>query len=137
MSGELLVMDGDTSSRWLVLLGCVSAGLGVAAGAFGAHMLKDMLEPPMLAVYDTATRYQLYHAFGLVLSGFAVRVGRDRGAAKAGWLFLAGTLLFCGSLYGVSLLGIRWLGAVTPVGGVLFIVGWMVLGWRAWRWTGC
>jgi uncharacterized membrane protein YgdD (TMEM256/DUF423 family) len=137
MSGELLVMDGDTSSRWLVLIGCVSAGLGVAAGAFGAHMLKDMLEPPMLAVYDTATRYQLYHAFGLVLSGFAVRVGQDRGAAKAGWLFLAGTLLFCGSLYGVSLLGIRWLGAVTPVGGVLFIVGWMVLGWRAWRWRGC
>lgn len=123
-------MDVDTSSRWLVLLGCVSAGLGVAAGAFGAHMLKDLLEPNMLAVYDTATRYQMYHAFGLVLSGLVVRVGRDSGASKAGWLFLAGTLLFCGSLYGVSLLGIRWLGAVTPVGGVLFIVGWVVLGWR-------
>ncbi|NGZ96184.1 MAG: DUF423 domain-containing protein [Nitrospira sp. WS110] len=123
-------MDVDTSSRWLVLIGCVSAGLGVAAGAFGAHMLKDLLEPNMLAVYDTATRYQMYHAFGLVLSGLVVRVGRDSGAAKAGWLFLAGTLLFCGSLYGVSLLGIRWLGAVTPVGGVLFIVGWVVLGWR-------
>lgn len=126
-------MDIDASSRWLVVIGCVSAGLGVAAGAFGAHMLKDMLEPPMLAVYDTATRYQMYHAFGLVLSGFAVRIGRNAGAAKAGWLFLAGTLLFCGSLYGVSLLGIRWLGAVTPVGGVLFIVGWLVLAWRAWR----
>ncbi|MBX3334181.1 MAG: DUF423 domain-containing protein [Nitrospira sp.] len=123
-------MDVDASSRWLVLIGCVSAGLGVAAGAFGAHMLKDLLEPNMLAVYDTATRYQMYHAFGLVLTGLVVRVGRDRGAAKAGWLFLAGTLLFCGSLYGVSLLGIRWLGAVTPVGGVLFIVGWLVLGWR-------
>lgn len=123
-------MDVDTSSRWLILIGCVSAGLGVAAGAFGAHMLKDMLEPRLLAVYDTATRYQMYHAFGLVLSGFAVRFGRDSGAAKAGWLFLAGTLLFCGSLYGVSLLGIRWLGAVTPVGGVLFIVGWFILGWR-------
>ncbi|MBX3303198.1 MAG: DUF423 domain-containing protein [Nitrospira sp.] len=129
-------MDVDTSSRWLVLIGCVSAGLGVAAGAFGAHMLKDMLEPPMLTVYDTATRYQMYHAFGLVLSGFAVRIGRDAGAARAGWLFLAGTLLFCGSLYGVSLLGIRWLGAVTPVGGVLFIVGWVLLGWRAWRGSG-
>ncbi|GKS62938.1 membrane protein [Nitrospira sp.] len=123
-------MDVDASSRWLVLIGCVSAGLGVAAGAFGAHMLKDLLEPNMLAVYDTATRYQMYHAFGLVLTGLVVRVGRDRGAAKAGWLFLAGTLLFCGSLYGVSLLGIRWLGAVTPVGGVLFIVGWLILGWR-------
>jgi len=123
-------MDVDTSSRWLLLIGCVSAGLGVAAGAFGAHMLKDMLEPKLLAVYDTATRYQMYHAFGLVLSSLVVRVGRDSGAATAGWLFLAGTLLFCGSLYGVSLLGIRWLGAVTPVGGVLFIVGWLVLGWR-------
>lgn len=123
-------MDVETSSRWLVLIGCVSAGLGVAAGAFGAHMLKDLLEPNMLAVYDTATRYQMYHAFGLVLTGLVVRVGRDCGAVKAGWLFLAGTLLFCGSLYGVSLLGIRWLGAVTPVGGVLFIVGWLVLGWR-------
>ncbi len=130
-------MDVDTSSRSLVLIGCVSAGLGVAAGAFGAHMLKDMLEPPMLAVYDTATRYQMYHAFGLVLSGLVVRIGQDARAAKAGWLFLAGTFLFCGSLYGVSLLGIRWLGAVTPVGGVLFIVGWLVLGWRAWCRAGC
>jgi uncharacterized membrane protein YgdD (TMEM256/DUF423 family) len=129
-------MDLDAPSRWLVLIGCVSAGLGVAAGAFGAHMLKDILEPPMLAVYDTATRYQMYHAFGMVLSGFAVRIGRDAGAVKAGWLFLAGMFLFCGSLYGVSLLGIRWLGAVTPIGGVLFIVGWLVLGWRAWRGTG-
>ncbi len=130
-------MDIDTSSRWLVLIGCVSAGLGVAAGAFGAHMLKDLLEPKLLAVYDTATRYQMYHAFGLVLSGLVVRVGRDGGAVKAGWLFLAGTLLFSGSLYGVSLLGIRWLGAVTPVGGLLFIVGWVLLGWRAWRGAGC
>lgn len=130
MSRGVAAMDVDASSRWLVVIGCVSAGLGVAAGAFGAHMLKDMLEPSMLAVYDTATRYQMYHAFGLVLSGFAVRIERNAGAAKAGWLFLAGTLLFCGSLYGVSLLGIRWLGAVTPVGGVLFIVGWLVLAWR-------
>ena len=130
-------MEIDRSAQWLVGIGCVSAGLGVGAGAFGAHMLKTILEPPMLAVYDTGTRYQMYHAFGMVLSGLAVTVWRDAGAAKAGWLFLAGTLLFSGSLYGVSLLGIRWLGAVTPVGGVLFIVGWCILGWRAWRRGGC
>lgn len=129
-------MDIDASSRWLVLVGCICAGLGVAAGAFGAHMLKDMLDQPMLAVYDTATRYQMYHAFGMVLSGFAVRIGCDAGSAKAGWMFLAGIFLFSGSLYGVSLLGVRWLGAVTPVGGALFILGWVVLGWRAWRSTG-
>lgn len=130
-------MEIDRSAQWLVGIGCISAGLGVGAGAFGAHMLKTILEPPMLAVYDTGTRYQMYHAFGMVLSGLAVTVWRDAGAAKAGWLFLAGTLLFSGSLYGVSLLGIRWLGAVTPVGGVLFIMGWCVLGWRAWRRGGC
>ena len=130
-------MEIDRSAQWLVGIGCISAGLGVGAGAFGAHMLNTILEPPMLAVYDTGTRYQMYHAFGMVLSGLAVTVWRDAGAAKAGWLFLAGTLLFSGSLYGVSLLGIRWLGAVTPVGGVLFIVGWCILGWRAWRRGGC
>ncbi len=130
-------MDVDALFRRLVMIGCISAGLGVAAGAFGAHMLKGMLDQQLLAVYDTATRYQMYHAFGMILSGFAVWIGRDTGAAKAGWLFLAGTLLFSGSLYGVSLLGIRWLGAVTPVGGVLFIGGWAVLAWRAWRWAGC
>lgn len=130
-------MDIDVSSRRLVVVGCLCAGLGVAAGAFGAHLLKSMLDQPMLAVYETATRYQMYHAFGMVLSGFAVRLGRDAGAAKAGWLFLAGIFLFSGSLYGVSLLGVRWLGAVTPVGGALFIVGWSVLAWRAWRGAGC
>ena len=129
-------MDIDASARRLLVVGCLCAGLGVAAGAFGAHLLKGMLDQPMLAVYDTATRYQMYHAFGMVLCGFAVRIGRDAGAAKAGWMFLAGMLLFSGSLYGVSLLGVRWLGAVTPVGGVLFILGWAVLAWRAWRWEG-
>jgi len=125
-------MNIDVSSRRLVASGCISAGLGVAAGAFGAHMLKELLDQPMLTVYDTATRYQMYHAFGMILSGMLVRVNQDGAAAKAGWLFLAGTLLFSGSLYGVSLLGVRWLGAVTPIGGTLFIIGWGLLGWRTW-----
>jgi len=125
--------DVDASSRWLVTSGCVCAALGVAAGAFGAHMLKGLLDPPMLAAYDTATRYQMYHAFGIVLSGFAVRVSRDARAAVAGWMFLAGILLFSGSLYGVALLGVRWLGAITPLGGVAFILGWSVLAWRMWK----
>jgi uncharacterized membrane protein YgdD (TMEM256/DUF423 family) len=128
-------MGIDASAHRLVVIGCLSAGLGVIAGAFGAHMLKDMLDQHLLDVYEKATRYQMYHAFGMVLSGFAVRIWGDAGAARAGWLFLAGTVLFSGSLYGVSLLGVRWLGAVTPVGGLLFIVGWAVLAWRAWRVT--
>ncbi len=117
----------------LVLSGCLLAGLGVAAGAFGAHMLKSVLDPPMLAVYDTATRYQLYHAFGMVLAGFAARLCNDARCAVAGWMFAAGILLFCGSLYAVSLMGLRWLGALTPLGGVAFMIGWGFLGWRAWK----
>jgi uncharacterized membrane protein YgdD (TMEM256/DUF423 family) len=116
-----------------MLLGSLLAGLGVAAGAFGAHGLKTVLDPAMLAVYDTATRYQMYHAFGIILTGLAVRLTQDQRLAVAGWLFAAGTLLFCGSLYGVSLAGIRWLGAITPLGGAAFIAGWGWLGWRTSR----
>lgn len=116
-----------------MLLGSILAGLGVAAGAFGAHMLKSVLDPPMLAVYDTAARYQMYHAFGIVLAGLSVRLCDDPRFALAGWMFVAGVLLFCGSLYAVALLGIRWLGAITPLGGVAFMIGWGLLGWRAWR----
>jgi uncharacterized membrane protein YgdD (TMEM256/DUF423 family) len=96
-------------------------------------MLKGLLDPPMLAVYDTATRYQMYHAFGMILAGFAARVSDDTRLAMAGWLFALGILLFCGSLYAVALFGIRWLGAITPFGGLAFIIGWGLLGWRVWQ----
>lgn len=119
--------------RQLVLAGCLLAGLGVAAGAFGAHMLKGLLEPPMLLVYDTATRYQMYHAIGMVLAALAARLCDDPRIAVAGWLFALGILLFCGSLYAVALFGIRWVGAVTPLGGLAFLVGWGLLGWRVWH----
>ncbi|ALA58659.1 DUF423 domain-containing protein [Nitrospira moscoviensis] len=124
-------MTSETAFRRLVLLGSVLAGLAVAAGAFGAHMLKSVLDPPMLAVYDTATRYQMYHAFGILMAGAAARICSDARFAVAGWLFAAGTVLFCGSLYAVALLGVRWLGAITPLGGVAFMLGWALLGWRA------
>lgn len=124
-------MTPHNTFRRLLLLGSILAGLGVAAGAFGAHMLKTILDPPMLAVYDTATRYQMYHAFGIVLAGFAARVSDDARFALAGWMFAAGTVLFCGSLYAVALLGVRWLGVITPLGGVAFMIGWAVLAWRA------
>jgi uncharacterized membrane protein YgdD (TMEM256/DUF423 family) len=129
-------MDLDKSAGWLVLIGCLGAGLGVAGGAFGAHMLKNLLDPPMLTTYDTATRYQMYHAFGMILCGLAVRVSRDTRMAMAGWLFLIGTVLFSGSLYGMALLGMRWLGPVTPVGGLTLILGWMLFAWRMWRTVG-
>ncbi len=92
-------------------------------------MLKGILDQPTLAIYDTATRYQMYHAFGILLSGIAVRLSGDTRVAVAGWMFLTGIVLFAGSLYGVALLGIRELGAVTPLGGLAFIAGWCLLGW--------
>ena len=92
--------------------------MSVAAGAFGAHSLKTRLSPEMLAVFETGARYQAYH--GLALLALAALRGPD----KAGWCFLAGTVLFSGSLYALALGGPRVLGAVTPLGGLLFLAGW-------------
>jgi uncharacterized membrane protein YgdD (TMEM256/DUF423 family) len=87
----------------------------------------------MLAVFETAARYQMYHALGIIAAGLAGQVFGCPQVARAGWCFAAGVLLFCGSLYGVSLLGIRWLGAMTPIGGLAFIMGWSLFGWSIWR----
>ncbi len=126
-------MTVQDASRSMLVLGCGLAGIGVAAGAFGAHMLKGSLEVPMLAAYDTATRYQMYHAFGMILVGITIRAFDNRRLVTAGWLFLAGILLFSGSLYGITLGGVKWLGPVTPVGGLAFIIGWALFGWQTWR----
>jgi uncharacterized membrane protein YgdD (TMEM256/DUF423 family) len=126
-------MDVDASSRRLIAIGCILAGIGVAAGAFGAHMLKTMLEPPMLAAYDTGTRYQMYHAFGMILAGMAARLFGDPRLVTAGWIFAPGMLMFCGSLYGIALAGQKWMGPITPLGGLTFIIGWGLFGWRLWR----
>ncbi len=126
-------MDVDTSSRRLIAVGCLLAGIGVAAGAFGAHMLKTMLEPPMLAAYDTGTRYQMYHAFGMILAGIAARLFGDHRLVTAGWIFTAGMVMFCGSLYGIALAGQKWMGPITPLGGLTFIIGWGLFGWRLWQ----
>lgn len=100
---------------------------GVAAGAFGAHALKTRLEPEALAVFDTAARYQLLHALALLGSAWINTQWPGR-AARASALFLAaGTVLFSGSLYALSLTGIRGLGAITPVGGLLLLCGWLLL----------
>ncbi len=126
-------MQSRRSCQTLIAVGCLLAALAVAAGAFGAHMLKSILDPPMLAVFETAARYQMYHALGIIAAGLAGCMFDRPQVARAGWCFAAGVLLFCGSLYGVSLLGIRWLGAVTPVGGLAFIAGWSLFGWSIWR----
>lgn len=125
-------MTNKSDSSLLLSLGCLFGGFAVAAGAFGAHALKGVLDAQMLIVFETAARYQMYHALGLCIVAWAVDRFPEKRLEPAGWLFLVGILLFSGSLYGVSLAGLRWLGAVTPIGGVTFLVGWFLLGYRAW-----
>lgn len=113
--------------RTFWMLGCGFGFLAVAAGAFGAHALRARLGTEMLAVWETAARYQMYHALALL----AVAIGAARwpagGWAPAGWLFTVGIAIFCGSLYLLALTGTRWLGAITPIGGACFLAGWVML----------
>ena len=113
--------------RRFVVLGSGFALLGVAGGAFGAHSLKTILAPDMLAVFETGIRYQMYHALALLFVGLAEERAGSLWIRRAGWLFVTGIVLFSGSLYALSLSGIRGLGAVTPLGGVAFIAGWACL----------
>ena len=113
--------------RTFLALGAISAAVSVAAGAFGAHALKARLSPDLLAVFETGARYEMYHALGLVAAGWAAARFGGPAPAWAGGLFLAGTVLFSGSLYALALTGVRGLGAVTPFGGVAFIAGWIAL----------
>ena len=105
----------------------------MAAGAFGAHALKLRLTPDLLAIFDTASRYQMFHALALLAAGWAVSQWPSASARAAGWCFVAGTVVFSGSLYALSLSGVRALGAITPIGGVLFMAGWLLLAVAAWR----
>jgi uncharacterized membrane protein YgdD (TMEM256/DUF423 family) len=119
--------------RLFFALGSLSAGIAVALGAFGAHALKARLTPEMLAVYETGVRYQLTHALALLAVAWAATRWPGAAVTASGWLFVAGTLLFSVSLYGLSLSGLRWLGAVTPLGGAAWIAGWACLAWGTWR----
>jgi len=113
--------------RLFAAAGAVSAAIAVAAGAFGAHALKRRLSPDLLAVFETGARYQMYHALALLAVAWALTRWPTPPVRAAGWLFVAGTVCFSGSLYLLSLTGARWLGAVTPLGGLLFIAGWLAL----------
>jgi uncharacterized membrane protein YgdD (TMEM256/DUF423 family) len=113
--------------RVLFGLGAASAFISVAAGAFGAHGLRARLAPDLLAAFETGARYQMYHALGLMAAAFALSRWPGPWPVRAGWLFVAGTVLFSGSLYTLALTGIRWLGTVTPFGGVAFLAGWICL----------
>ena len=117
--------------RWLFALGAVLGGLGVAAGAFGAHALRDQLAPERLAQYELAVRYQLYHAFALMAVAWATDRWPESSAPLAGWFFLVGVVVFCGTVYALAFGAPRWFGAITPIGGLSLIAGWFLMAWSA------
>ena len=114
--------------RTFLLIGSILGFLGVTLGAFGAHALKARLSPDMLGVFETGVRYQMYHTFAVLMVAAAIgQMGYARLLMIAGWSFTAGVLLFSGSLYVLALSGVGILGAITPLGGLLFLVGWASL----------
>lgn len=119
--------------RIFFVTGSLSAFLAVALGAFAAHGLKGRLSAEMLQIFEVGVRYQMYHALALLAVGWAASRWPGASVSAAGWLFVAGTLIFSGSLYLLSWTGARWLGAITPVGGVAFLLGWLALAWGAWN----
>ena len=119
--------------RLFAALGATSAFVAVAAGAFGAHALRSRLAPDLLAAFETGVRYQMYHALALLFVAWAATRWPDPSVRAAGWLFVVGTIVFSGSLYLYAWSGIRFWGAVTPLGGLAFLGGWLALAVGVWR----
>ena len=117
----------NTAARLLLTAGAVNGALAVALGAFGAHALRARLDPDMLAVYHTAVQYHFYHALGLLLIGILALQLPSAAVKWPGILMCAGIVMFCGSLYLMALTNLRWLGAITPLGGAAFITAWLLL----------
>ncbi len=120
--------------RTFLLIGALAGVVGVTLGAFGAHGLRARLTPDMLAVFETGVRYHMYHALAILgVASVAERFQASRLVLASGWLFLAGIILFSGSLYLLAVTGVRVLGAITPFGGVAFLLGWGCLALAALR----
>ncbi|WP_371132772.1 DUF423 domain-containing protein [Methyloversatilis sp.] len=126
--------DLNPAARRLLTLASLAGALAVMTGAFGAHALKARLTPDLLVVWQTAVQYHFWHALALGLIGVLTQFRPESRALRAaGWLMVLGLLLFSGSLYALALTGLRGLGAVTPLGGLAFIGGWLTLAWAVWR----
>lgn len=124
---------------FFIIAGAINAAIAVALGAFGAHALKDKLTERYLDIWETAVQYQMFHAIGLLAIGILMSsalLGPSTQLSWAGYLLLAGIIIFSGSLYALSLSGVGILGAITPIGGVAFIIGWIMLIIAAVKYTG-
>ncbi len=118
----------NITAKLFLLLGSVNAMLAVILGAFGAHALKARLDESLLKIYHTGVEYHFYHALGLILVGIiAMNIPTNIWLKSSGWMMFAGIVLFSGSLYSLSILNVRWLGMITPFGGLLFILAWLSL----------
>jgi uncharacterized membrane protein YgdD (TMEM256/DUF423 family) len=116
------------TARLFLLLGSINMALAVIIGAFGAHALKARLDETLTKVYHTGVEYHFYHALGLILIGIiAMNIPANIWLKSSGWMMFAGIILFSGSLYILSVFNLRWLGMVTPFGGMLFILAWLSL----------
>lgn len=125
---EALRLAAMTSSKLFLLLGAVNAALAVLIGAFGAHALKARLSVADMAIFQTGSQYHFYHALGLLAVGLILASYPSSAWIKAsGWLMLIGIILFSGSLYVLVITQLRWLGAITPLGGTAFIIAWIML----------
>ena len=121
--------------RTFFIIGSILSGIAVATGAFGAHGLKNLVSAEALETWDKAVHYQMVHGLALLVLAWALTHWPEQAKLLGigGWLFLAGTILFSGSLYILVLSGVKWLGAITPLGGVAFVAGWLYLVIAAWR----
>ena len=120
-------------ARNILISGAIVALLGVATGAFGAHGLRPLLSEHMRNVFETGVRYHLFHALGMLAAGLSLAYAPIRHFKVAAWAFALGIVLFSGSLYALSISGVRGLGIITPFGGLCFIVGWGLLAWGYWK----
>ena len=115
------------------IIGAIGALLSVAFGAFGAHALRNTLSPAMQDTFETGVRYQMYHSLALFVVAWSIDRFGPALFTPAGWFFIAGIVIFSGSLYILTISGMKWLGAITPIGGVSFIIGWGMLAYAYWK----
>ena len=120
-------------AKTFFIIASLSAFAAVALGAFAAHKLKQRLSPEMFSIFEVGVRYHVYHVFALFIVAWGISYFTTANLVPAGWLFITGTIIFSGSLYILSLTEIRWLGAITPIGGLCFLAGWLWMAWSVWK----